>query len=183
MRTELGEAARNVEQGVGGSDTPLRKNGVRFMISKMLSSRTALAALVVGAAMLSLMYYDTIQKSRSASSFLPMPHSAAISTILGMTIALGIISNLYVMELIMEGGVEARKAASKTLLSMVAGASGCASSIASVLLSLGIGVGSGALEFLSANMPSFFVLAFVMSLVSIKLAANTLAKVSGLVKF
>lgn len=159
------------------------KSNTRFMFSKMLSNRPVLIALIAVAVMLTLMYYNTIQNSPVTKAFLPMPHSAAVSTILGVTVSLGIVSNLFIMKLIMGGGKEAMQAVSRTVLSMVAGACGCISSIASVLLSLGVGAGSGALAFLSSNTLPFLGLAFCMSLVSIKLAANTLANVSGLIKF
>jgi hypothetical protein len=159
-----------------------QRGKTRFMLTKMLSSRVFAAISVVVVVMLSLMYYNTIQTSSVAVSLLPMPHSIGVSVLLGITIGLGIVSNVYVMKVIMGGGQAVMKVASRTLLSMLAGACGCASSIISVLLSLGIGVGSGALTFLAANALPFLGLAFVMSLVSIKLAANTLANVSALVK-
>ena len=160
-----------------GSETrEVRKT--RFMLSEMLSNRLFAAISLIAMAMLSLMYYNTVQASKVASSLLPMPHSVGVSVWLGVVVGLGIVSNVYVMKVIMSGGKEAMKAASRTALGMLAGACGCIGSIASVLISLGIGIGSGVLAFLSANIMLFFGVASVMSLVSIKLAADTLGNVS-----
>ncbi len=160
----------------------MSSSNTKFMLSKVLSSKVFAASLIVGAVALSLMYYNTILGSTVASSAFPSPHSAAVSAWLGSMVALGVVSNAYVMKAVMSGGKEAMRAASRTALSMLAGAVGCVGSIASVFLSLGVGVGSGVLAFLSANILPFFAVALVMSLVSVKLAADTLAKASCAVK-
>jgi len=155
----------------------------RFMLSKMLTNKIFVAVFIIADVMLSLMYYNTISSSMIAHSILQAPWSTAVSILLGTVIALGIMVNIYVMKVIMSSGQEARKAATRTVLSMLAGAVGCASSLVSVLLSLGIGIGSGVLAFLSANLLLFFLIASIMSLVSIKLAAMTLANVSSVVRY
>ena len=51
---------------------------------------------------------------------------------------------------------EVKKAATKTLLSMAAGACACVGSFSSLLESLGVDTGAGFLALLSANLPVFY---------------------------
>ena len=52
-------------------------------------------------------------------------HELVISIILGVDVTLAVTANIYVMKILMGGGEEVKKVATKTVLSMAAGA--CAS--------------------------------------------------------
>ena len=86
------------------------------------------------------------------------------------------------MKIVMGGDQEIRKIVSKTVLSMVAGACGCIGSFVSLLISLGVGTGAGFLATLTSNIPIFFIAAGLLSLISLKLAANTFSRISGIPK-
>ena len=84
------------------------------------------------------------------------------------------------MKIVMGGDEEVKKTAMKTALSIAAGVCACVGSFSSLLVSLGVDTGAGYLALLSANLPVFYLVAGLISLLSLKLAASTLWKVSHL---
>ncbi|MCL4336245.1 MAG: hypothetical protein M1344_03325 [Candidatus Thermoplasmatota archaeon] len=155
---------------------------IRLLLSGMFSSKGFAVGFPFAVTALSLMYYNTASKSVIRFPIMQAPHEILISILLGLVVSLGVLGNIYVMKAVMDGGEEVMKAASKTSLSMAAGACGCIGSFASLLVSLGVGAGTGFLAMLSANLLIFFVAAGLLSLVSLKLAADTLSNVSHLLK-
>lgn len=152
---------------------------IRFMMARMFSHMKVLAAFLVISATLSIMYYNAILHSHITFPILASLHEISISILAGVVIALGLVSNIYVMKTIMGSGDDAMKAATRTALSVIAGACGCLGSFVSVFISLGIGAGIGILAYLEANMLIFLAVAIMLSLASLKLAGNTLSNAAN----
>ena len=167
---------------MGDNNMVVRGNWIRFLLSSMFSSRIFLAGFLATADVVSMMYYNTMLNSHLRFPVWQTPHEITISIILGIDVALAVAANIYVMKTVMRGGEEVMKAATRTAMSMAAGACACVGSFASMFISLGIGAGAGFLALLSANLPVFFPAAGIIGFISIILAANTLSNVSHLLK-
>ena len=172
---QTGDQTEDMNIGINGSK-------IRFLLSGMFSSKGFVTGFLVTVIALSLMYYNTVSKSVIRFPIMQAPHEILVSILMGLVVSLGVLGNIYVMKAVMGGGEEVMKAASKTALSMAAGACGCIGSFASLLVSLGVGAGAGFLAPLSANLSIFLVAAGLLSMVSLKLAADTLSSVSHLLR-
>lgn len=156
------------------------KHEIRFLISSMFSSRGFLAGFLDATVVVTLMYYNTMLRSHMQFPIQKTAHELVISIILGVDVTLAVTANIYVMKIVMGGGEEVKKVATKTVLSMAAGACACVGSFSSLLISLGVSTGVGFLALLYANLPVFFLVAGLLSLLSLKLAASTLWRDSHL---
>ena len=160
----------------------IRGSKIRSLLSGMFSSKGFATGSLVTVIALSLMYYNTVSKSVIRFPFMQAPHEILVSILMGLVVSLGVLGNIYVMKVVMGGGEEVMKAVSKTALSMAFGACGCIGSFASLVVSLGVGAGAGFLALLFANLSIFLVAAGLLSMVSLKLAADTLSSVSHLLR-